>query len=230
MKNILFIDSGSGGINILSECYSDKLCGNFLYYADKKNAPYGDKSVFELKKIVVEILDKVKLFFDYQIVVFACNTLTTSVISYVRKKYPEIIFIGTVPAIKTAFEKYSQNDVLIMATNRTLENLKLGGICVPNLPKLIDENLLSLDELENYLFSQLSDYSDKKCVVLGCTHYMAVKKIIQKILPKCEIIDSGKGVCNRLKTFTGIGENAIQIMSSENNDVSILSKYFLNNI
>lgn len=230
MKNILFIDSGSGGINILSECYKDKLCGNFLYYADEKNAPYGDKSVFELKKIIVEILDKVQLFFDYQIVVFACNTLTTSVISYVRAKYPNIIFIGTVPATKTAFEKYSKNDVFVMATNRTLENLKLNGICVPNLPKLIDENLLSLDELEDYLFSQLSDYGDKKCVVLGCTHYMAVKKIIQKVLPNCEIIDSGKGVCNRLKTFTGTGESIVQIMSSENYDNAVLSRYFLNNI
>lgn len=230
MKNVLFIDSGSGGVNILSECYRNQICGNFLYYADNKNAPYGDKSVSELKKIVVEILDKIKPFFDYQIVVFACNTLTTSVISYVRKKYPEINFIGTVPAIKTAFEKYPQKDVLVMATNRTIENLKLNGICVPNLPKLIDENLLSLDELEDYLFSQLSDYKDKKCVVLGCTHYMSVKKIIQKILPNCEIIDSGKGVCNRLKTFTGIGESVVQIMSSGNNDVSILSKYFLNNI
>lgn len=228
MKNVLFIDSGSGGINILSECYKNEICGNFLYYADDKNAPYGDKSISELKKIIVEILDNVKIFFDYQIVVFACNTLTTSVISFVRKKYPEIIFVGTVPAIKIAFENYQKKDVLVMATNRTLDNLKINGVCVPNLPELIDKNLLSLDEIEDYLFSQLSAFTGKKCVVLGCTHYMAVKNIIQKILPNCEIIDSGKGVCGRLKTFTGTGECVVQIMSSGNKDVSILSKYFLN--
>lgn len=226
MKNILFIDSGSGGINVLAHCVKSKIAGNYLYFADIKNSPYGDKSVEELETIATGIIEKVSTFFKPDIVVFACNTLTTSAIQFVRKKYPYMIFVGTEPAMKLALQKYPKEDVLLMATNRTIENLKCEGLCVSNLPKLIDDNLFFLENLTPYLKENLKIYENKKAIVLGCTHYLAVKKYIQNIFPNCEIIDSNDGIAKRLKSFAGEGDYVVQFMSSGNQEISILSKYF----
>ena len=227
MKKVLVIDSGSGGINVLAKCIKKGCSGNYLFYADTKNAPYGDKSNKELRKILCEIMSCVRPFFHFDIVLLACNTLTTSTIDYMRKKFNNIIFIGTVPAVKPAFEKYERKDVLLMATNRTLENLNEKGLCVPNLPSLIDENILSFENLRSYLFENLGEYRDKKAIVLGCTHYVAVKNIIQEIMPKAEIFDSAEGVAKRVKLFCGEGDYQVQFMVSKGEN-AIFSTYFQN--
>lgn len=226
MKKILFIDSGSGGVNVLAHCTKNRVAGEYLYFADTLFSPYGNKSREELQDRVVEILESVSTFFKFDIVVFACNTLTTSAISFVREKYKDIIFVGTVPATKPAFEKLKKEEVLVMATERTLENLKVEGLTIKNLPKLIDENLLSLENLEEYLRENLEKEKNKKGVVLGCTHYLAVKNIIQKILPSAVIFDSNEGVANRLKSFAGEGDNVVMFMTSENDSVAIISSFY----
>ncbi len=228
MKKILFIDSGSGGVNILAYCVKNKICGDFLYFADLKESPYGDKSKEKICERVDEILKEVCNFFDFEIVVFACNTLTTSAIRFVRQKYPNITFVGTEPAVKPALMEFESKDVLIMATNRTLENLNMQGLCIPFLPSYIDANLLNLEVLERYVTSYLNDYKDKKAVVLGCTHYLAIDKIIQKNFPSFRIYDSKDGVMKRLKSFAGEGDCKVQFMSSGIEDNSIIIKYFHN--
>ena len=228
MKKILFFDSGSGGVNVLAHCVKNKIAGDFLYFADTKDSPYGDKTAEGLRELVCQKLHEIYNFFRFDIVVFACNTLTTSAIEFARKVFQNVIFVGTVPAIKPACEKYDEKEVLLMATNRTLGNLAFNGVCVPDLPKLIDENLLSLDNLNDYLNKHLSKYKDKKAVVLGCTHYLAVKNIIKTILPNAEIFDSNEGVAKRLKAFAGEGDYIVQFMESGSENISIFSKYFQN--
>ena len=225
MKKVLVIDSGSGGLNILASCIKAGVGGNFLYYSDQKNLPYGNKSRRELIKILSKILEDVAQFFHFEVVLLACNTLTTSTIEHMRKRYPNILFVGTVPATKPAYEMFDKEDVLIMATKRTLDNLDLDGLTIPNLPTLIDENLLSLDNLKTYLFSHLSPYVNKKAVVLGCTHYIAVKNIIQEILPNSKIVDSGEGVAKRMMIVCGEGNYKVQFISSKG-DNAIFSAYF----
>ena len=225
MKKILFVDSGSGELNILAHAIKNGVGGNFLYYADMKNLPYGEKSKEELQDIAKNILRNVYEFFEYEIVVFACNTLTTSAIDEMRKTFPQVEFVGVEPAIKPAQRKYKNDEILLMATERTLSNLNFSGLCVPNLPKLIDENLLSLENLEDYLCKHLKRFENKKSVVLGCTHYLAVSDIIKKILPNAEVIDSRDGVTRRLKSFAREDDYLVQIMSSGKEDASVFSKY-----
>jgi len=228
MKKILFIDSGSGGVNLLAHCVKLNTAGNFLYYADMDSCPYGDKTKKQIIDRVCEILYTVNKFFHYEIVVFACNTLTTSAIEFVRKKYSNITFIGTEPAMKPAFKEFEKEDVLVMATKRTLLNLDCQGLTVKDLPILIDKYLLNLEVLREYLKKELKSYKEKKAVVLGCTHYLAVKDLIQEVLPNSKIFDSNDGVAKRLKSFVGEGDNIVQFMSSGNGDVSIISRFYQN--
>ena len=208
MKNILLIDSGSGGINILAECV--KVCpyGNYLLFCDANNLPYGNKSKKELIDITEKNLKCIKTFFNYDIVILACNTLTATVLDEMREKFPNVIFIGTVPAIKPALLCYKPSEVLVIATKATIEHNKLVAkykkdglnlLELNDLASLIDENLDNLDILKDYL--KVNFPNNFKAIVLGCTHYSAVKQLIKEILPKVDIFESANGVARRLLTF-----------------------------
>ena len=208
MKNVLLIDSGSGGVNILKECV--KVCpySNYLLYCDHENLPYGEKSKAELLELTEKNLQKIYSFFKFDIVIFACNTLTATVVDEMREKYKNITFIGTVPAIKPALNEFKEKDILLIATKTTIKNNKLIGKyrnseikfkALSRLAPLIDEHLDELDLIYPYLKRQLS--GDFKALVLGCTHYKAVEKIIKEIKPNVKIFDSANGVARRLLHF-----------------------------
>ena len=214
MKNVLLIDSGSGGVNILKECV--KICPycNYLLYCDTENLPYGTKSKKELYEITKRNLEKIYSFFKFEYVVLACNTLTATVIDEIRKKFPLITFIGTVPAIKPALEENKAKDVLVIATKATIKNNKLikkykkSGIkLLPlnDLAPLIDQNLDCLDNLKDYL--KLNLKGQFKAIVLGCTHYQALTNQMHEVFPDVKIYNSANGVARRLLSFVGKQEN-----------------------
>ena len=208
MKNVLLIDSGSGGVNILKECVRVCPYCNYLLYCDHENLPYGKKSKAELIAITEKNLRKIFSFFKFEIVIFACNTLTATCIDEMRERYKDITFIGTVPAIKPALNEFEEKDILLIATKTTIKNNKLIGKyrdskmkfkALNALAPLIDEHLDELDMLCPYLKWQLS--GNFKALVLGCTHYTAVEKIIKEIKPNIKVYDSANGVARRLLHF-----------------------------
>ena len=102
MKNIVVVDSGLGGLNILNECKKVLPDINFIYVADSQNSPYGNKSKRKLLKIADLLVKNIINLYNPKIIVLACNTLTTVAIKHLREKYKDIYFIGTEPAIKPA--------------------------------------------------------------------------------------------------------------------------------
>ena len=100
MKKIIGVfDSGIGGLTILDELKNILPNENYFYFGDSKNNPYGQKTDEELEKIVDEIVkDLIKR--GAKIIVVACNTATAKCIESLRKKFPEMIFVGTEPAVK----------------------------------------------------------------------------------------------------------------------------------
>ena len=236
MRKVLLLDSGSGGVNILKECV--KVCpyADYLLFCDTKNLPYGSKSKEVLIDITFKNLDEIYKFFPYEIVIFACNTITSTVIDEARVKYPDIIFIGTVPAIKPALLKFSPNEILLIATEATINNNKLISkysdseikfLPLNTLAPLIDENLDNLDALHEFVKHNIT--GEFKALVLGCTHYQALEKVFKSCFKDVEIFDSANGVARRLLSFIKKGEGyQVQIMC---NDFFLRNKflwYFFN--
>lgn len=230
MKNVLLIDSGSGGVNVLKECVKVVDGCNFLLFCDDKNLPYGNKPVEELQDITFANLRNIKKFFDFEIVVLACNTLSCTCIEKVREEFSDITFVGTVPAVKPALEKYSAEEVLVLATEVTIEHNILikqnKGLVLkpmPVLAGLIDQNLDNLVSVLPYLETELGQYRGKvKAVVLGCTHYFAIKELVKKVLGEVEIFDSANGVARRLNYFVN-GENEAQNDKSGDTQIQIMT-------
>lgn len=235
MKKVLVLDSGSGGINVLHECIKVCPCFDYLFFADNKNLPYGEKSKDELIEITRNNLNFIKSFFNFEIVIFACNTITATTISKMREEFCDVIFIGTEPAINLALKKYKPNEILLIATESTIKNNKLVKKnfntkmhfkVIKNLPNLIDENLFSTYVLQDYLTDELKEFSDCKSVILGCTHFHAIENEIKNALKNIEIFSSAKGVAKRLLNFCNDTNKNFNLQFMVSGDYLDLQKFY----
>ncbi len=204
-------DSGIGGLTTLSVIRDLLPNENFLYYADSKNNPYGEKSEEELFTIVCNIVELL-IKRDVKIIVVACNTATTKCIKKLREKYSDMIFIGTEPAIKVACDKNYKN-TLVMATPGTIKSERVHDLIRMNKKPDQKITLLSCkgladtiefgtkDDIDKLLKKLLKKYVNKNIdsIVLGCTHYPHCKRNIRKIFPDIELIDGNMGVAKQVK-------------------------------
>lgn len=204
-------DSGMGGITILSKLRKYLPHENFIYYGDSLHNPYGDKTNLEIQTIILEGIEFLKNK-NCKAIVIACNTASSVAIDLLRKKYQDIIFISTLPALKVAMDEDIKQNVLVMATNATINSNKFLEIynkykeehnhiyLLPcsGLAELIEET--RQEEITTYLNKHLTPYKDKNIntIVLGCTHYPLIQNNIKEIID-CKLIDGSDGISRQLK-------------------------------
>jgi glutamate racemase len=213
-KPIGVFDSGVGGISVLKECLTVLPCEDFVYFGDSINAPYGTKSVTEVKELTFSAVDFL-LTKGVKAVVIACNTATSAAIDDLREKYMDIPIIGIEPALKPAVEASKGKSIIIMATPMTLSEKKFSNLMqqhnrevniIPlpcaGLVELIENGIVEGDEIESYLKDKLKEYLhlDLGSIVLGCTHYPFIKNELIKVVgEKTIIIDGSIGTVNQLR-------------------------------
>ena len=209
-KKIGVFDSGLGGLSILKELVKLLPNEDYLFYEDSINNPYGQKSEEELLKIVDNVV-KILLKKDCKIIVIACNTATTSCMKKLREMYPDVIFVGTVPAIKVAYDNKYKNTI-ILSTPYTMSSKRVEELIHDyhnpdqNIINISGENLANLIELDKkteimeLLNRVLGEYKDKAdSLVLGCTHYSLIKEEINSVLPNTILLDGCIGVSREVK-------------------------------
>lgn len=202
---ICFFDSGIGGATILKEVIKKLPNENYVYLADSKNNPYGNKTKEELFCIVKNAVEKL-LVYKPKIIVCACNTATTMVLDDIKNIYKDVLFVGVKPNIKEVYNKYYDKRSIILATKGTIESKKFKELYykykTPNSVLIKAPLLASLIENKKktyvYLKSIIGKFKNIDIVVLGCTHYPLIKKEIKKILGNVIFIDSSVDVTNKI--------------------------------
>lgn len=211
---VAVIDSGVGGISVLKELIKLMPNEDYYYFGDNKNAPYGTKTVEEVRRIMdgnVKYLIKK----GAKAIVIACNTATAASAKSLREKYPSVPIIGIEPAIKPSAKYKEHSNVLVMATPLTLKQEKFHDLMdrfsaevniitlpCPGLMELVEEGKTSGDELMGFLEKLFSPYKGIRIdsVVLGCTHYPHIKDAIKKALGgEVMIFDGGEGTARETK-------------------------------
>ena len=210
MSKIGVFDSGLGGLSVLKELRKLLPNEDYIYYADSINVPYGEKSDEELLDLTSKIVDYL-LEKDCKLIVIACNTATTSCMKRLRELYPDTIFVGTVPAIKVAYDHNYKNTIILstpyttkskrvqeLMRDYTRDDQELYLVSGENLASLIEDN--NSLEIDNVLNRVLSPYKDKAdSIVLGYTHYSLIKEEIEKVLPNVVQLDGCKGISEEVK-------------------------------
>lgn len=217
-------DSGMGGTTFFRAIKESLKDAELFYLADSKNCPYGEKSDEELKEIVTKNVEILRAK-GTKVIVIACNTATVRCINYLRKKYPDLKFVGTEPAIKLAASTNAKN-ILVLATPGTVdserahqlvaENIKkdqkITLLPCPGLADIIEHTLefdqdylpLPLDDIKRSvirkkladLFQDVAESPD--VVVLGCTHYPLIKKEIGRFFKNARFLDGTDGVTRQV--------------------------------
>ena len=204
-------DSGVGGISVLVEIIKLLPHEEFIYYADSINAPYGIKPENTIRSLTIKAADFLfKL--GVKSLVVACNTATSAAIKEIRRIF-ELPVIGMEPAIKPAVELKKNSRIIVMVTPLTLQSKKFNSLVYqykhlaeiisipcPGLVELIERGN---NNIADYLYSILRPETNKNIstVVLGCTHYVLIKREILKVLGRnINIIDGNCGTARHLKT------------------------------
>ncbi|WP_035292794.1 glutamate racemase [Clostridium sp. KNHs214] len=212
-KPIGIFDSGLGGISVLKEAIKLLPYEDFIYYGDTKNAPYGTRSVKEIRKLTSNVV-KFLLAKEVKAIVIACNTATSASVDELRKRYSMPI-IGIEPALKPAVELNRKGRIIIMATTVTLSEKKFKSLMAkykkdrsivplpcPGLMEFIENGDIDSLELEEYLREKLNKFTDEQIssIVLGCTHYPFIKNKLSQIVGEdVPIIDGSTGTSMQLK-------------------------------
>lgn len=206
-------DSGVGGLTVLKELLKLLPNEDYIYIADNKNSPYGDKSKQELKEYIKKILN----FFekqDVKLVIVACNT-ASSYIEEISKNYNLNILNIIDAAINKIDNKYK--NILLTATKATieaevydkkifkkLEKIKYFKEACPKIVPSIENEDLTEIEKNNIIKEYLGKYYDKKIdlLILGCTHYPIWKENFKKNIGiNTKILDPSKEMANMTREY-----------------------------
>ena len=213
--SIAVFDSGVGGISVLKSLVEVMPNEDFIYYGDSANAPYGTKTLEQVRALTCEHAKELILNQHAKGLVVACNTATSAAVRILREQYPDVPIVGIEPAVKPAMLFMENPRVLVMATPMTIreEKLKklmdryrhLGEIIplpCPGLMNFVERGDLYGDDVRQYLEELLYSYSHGEidAVVLGCTHYPFVRKMIQEVLgDRVRVFDGGNGTAREMK-------------------------------
>jgi len=206
-------DSGVGGLTVLGEIRRRLPGEDILYLADQAHVPYGPRSKAQVKGFSEGIVQFL-LGRGAKLIVVACNTASAAALSFLRRNFPEVPFVGMEPAVKPAAERTVSGVVGVLATpatfqgelyHRTVERFARDVTVLQHTcPGLVEEIELgrirsqgTRDILEGALEPMLNRGVDK--IVLGCTHYPFVIPVIKEIVgPEVQVIDPAPAVARQV--------------------------------
>lgn len=118
-RNILFFDSGLGGLTVYRAAVALLPRTNFIYVADDAAFPYGAWPEDKLSSRILAVMEDLICRHRPDLVVVACNTASTLVLAGLRTRFP-MPFVGTVPAIKPACAMSRSKLVSVLGTRATV--------------------------------------------------------------------------------------------------------------
>ncbi|EKD49835.1 MAG: hypothetical protein ACD_63C00035G0006 [uncultured bacterium] len=221
-------DSGIGGLTILKEIKKILPKQNLVYFADVANNPYGTKKGHEIAEFSMRVAEFL-LSKGANIIVVACNTATAAAIDSLREKV-SIPFVGTEPAVKPAVEESQNKRIGVLVTPMTSISDRFysliekygddAEIFIKPCPKLVEiveqgkwSSLNTKLLIRDYL-SVLLDEKEVDSIVLGCTHFVFLKKlIVEESGKEVKIFDSSGGVAKQTRRVI----NKLKLSDEEGN-------------
>lgn len=208
------MDSGVGGISVLKELKKLLPHEDYLYLSDTANAPYGTKSIEEIRELSDNAVKRL-MFFPCKAVVIACNTATAAAADLLRRKYADIPIVGLEPAVLPAARRFCGEDILVLSTESTgnserfkrlvsvaAEKSRITCVSAQKTVSFVEAGMADSPALVSYLKNELYPYRRIRfsAVVLGCTHFPFAKSAIEKALGYTpEFYDGAAGAARRLK-------------------------------
>ena len=200
-------DSGVGGLTVLRELTRALPQEDTIYFGDTARVPYGTKSpdtVIRYSQEIAAFLTKQ----DIKLLVVACNTASAVALPTLRRTLP-IPVVGVIePGAKRAVEVTRSGIVGIIGTSGTVRSSAysraikrlnpsisvLARPC-PLFVPLAEEGWTDnqVAQMTAHLYLDELRQANIDTLVLGCTHYPLLKKIIADVMgPSVTLVDSAE--------------------------------------
>lgn len=221
-STILVFDSGLGGLTVLREIVKARPNASYVYVADDAFFPYGLHSEDEIIARVVPLVGELISAHAPDLVVIACNTASTLVMSHLRAAYP-LPFVGTVPAIKPACARSRTRRVSVLGTKGTVKReytqalirdfaqgceVKLVGSA--HLASLAEAALRGETISDQSIRDEIlpcfveDEIARTDSVVLACTHYpLLLDRLIELAPWPVEWNDPAPAIARRVADLLG---------------------------
>ncbi|NTJ42572.1 glutamate racemase [Agrobacterium larrymoorei] len=202
LKPVLVFDSGIGGLTVLREARVLMPERGFIYIADDAGFPYGGWEETALREHILSLFARLLRNYDPEICIIACNTAFTLVGADLRAAFPEMTFVGTVPAIKPAAERTRSGLVSVLATPGTVKraytrdliqsfatqcHVRLVGS--ENLARMAESWIRGEPVSDEAVLAEISpcfiedEGRRTDIVVLACTHYPFMANVFRRLAP-----------------------------------------------
>lgn len=210
MYKIGVFDSGVGGQSVVDAIKKQLPDLEILYETDKENIPYGGKTPKQLLELVIPKLKKLEQR-GCDVIVVACNTVTTTIINEVRRQISTPI-VAIEPMVRPACMLTKTKKIAICATPATLkspryrellaQNAKGVKVFEPNCSDwayLIENNEHNMENIKADIIEPLEQGCD--VIVLACTHYHWIEDEIKEVAKQfgAAVIQPEQATINRLK-------------------------------
>ena len=232
LVRIAIFDSGLGSLSIIKpiQKYTKS---EIIYFADRKNFPYGKKSYSQLRKIIIKSIQRLDETFDPDLIIIGSNTPTLLIENITSSK-----IIGVLPPIKEAAKITKTSNIAILATQSVVKSPKLSKFIAKNrLPKKIKVNKINISTLvelvesgkylteKSYCSKIIKKTLDKIFIknkidiaTLSSTHLPFLKPSLELQYPQVTFLDPAEKLAKKITRISKnkkSNRNSIRIFTSQ---------------
>jgi glutamate racemase len=200
-------DSGMGGLTVMRALMERLPHESFVYLGDTARLPYGSKSADVVTRYAVQCARALNRY-RIKLLVVACNTASSTALPALTAALAPTPVIGVIePGAEAAVAAAPSGRIAVIATEGTVRggayqrailarnpNAAVTQAPCPLFVALAEEGLTEgpIAELvaKQYLYPLLAK-SAPECLVLGCTHFPALKETIAGVAgTRIALVDS----------------------------------------
>jgi glutamate racemase len=192
-------DSGVGGLTVARSIIDQLPNESIIYVGDTANSPYGPKSIEEVRRLALGVMDQL-VAEGVKLLVIACNSASAAVLRDARQRYTDALGIPVVeviqPAVRRAVAATRNNRVGVIGTQATVSSkayedafaaavdLEISANACPKFVDFVERGITSGPELMKAAEEYLGPIREAgvDTLVLGCTHYPLLTGAISYVM------------------------------------------------
>lgn len=224
-------DSGVGGLTTLTKLAELLPTEDLLYLGDTARVPYGNRSIKTIYSYAAQCVEFLHQH-EVKLILVACNTVSAVALPELAN-ISSVPIIGVIkPAVAAILRDCQHSKVGIIGTRATItsqayveaikkldskQTITVNSMACPLFVPLIEEGWhehpVTYSVANEYLSPLIKANVDT--LVLGCTHYPLLKKVIRDIMPQVRLIDAGEEAAMQVAQAIKTQSVDVQIASKE---------------
>jgi glutamate racemase len=212
-RPIGIFDSGVGGLTVVRSVRKYLPSEDIIYFGDTARVPYGNKSrstIIRFSREIMSFMIKKRV----KMVVVACNTASSLSLASLKREY-RIPVVGVIsPGVKEAVRLSRNKRIGVIGTSSTISSsaykkelekidrtFRVFSQSCPLFVPLVENSNFSDPFTHQIASVYLKDLKKERVdtLILGCTHYPLLKRVIGGVLSNTRLVDSSVAVAKDVK-------------------------------